>query len=131
MIHLRMEGGVAPPVILGPAPWYRIDENFLRQGPHGAIVATFREHVWEMQSARYIRYHCTDPHIIRFEDEAKGESLIVGQFTNTWVEDGILHPDYMLRARFLFEAQRWHEYRSDTYWPTLVIEAPSEPARSA
>jgi hypothetical protein len=42
------------------------------------------------------------------------------------VEDGILHPDYTLRARYLYESQTWHELKNDTYWPVMVIESAHE-----
>jgi hypothetical protein len=118
-----MEGSIKPPVILGPAPWFRVDDKFLRQGPDGKIVGSFRQYVWEVQSRQYARYHCTEPHTIRFEDPAKSEEIRLGRFSNTWVEDGILHPDYTLRARYLYESQTWHEFKNDTYWPVMVIEA--------
>lgn len=69
MIHLRFEGGASgPDVILGPAPWFRIAGNFIRQGPHGSIVGSFRNHYWEVQSKRLIRYFCEDPYQVHFED---------------------------------------------------------------
>jgi hypothetical protein len=38
MIQLRFEGASGSDTILGLAPWFRIAGNFIRQGPHGAIV---------------------------------------------------------------------------------------------
>ena len=119
MIHLRMEGSIEPPFLLGPAPWFRVDDKFIRQGPHGAIVGSFRRHIWEVQSKQYARYHCMEPHSIRFEDPAKPEGIALGEFLKTWVEDGILHPDNTLRARF----------NQDIHlWSILIIESAAQPS---
>lgn len=40
MIHLKFEGGASgPDILLGPAPWFRVGGNFIREGPDGIIVA--------------------------------------------------------------------------------------------
>jgi hypothetical protein len=38
-----MEGGaeLAHPVNLGPAPWFQVDDKFIRQGPYGHSSARF------------------------------------------------------------------------------------------
>src|ERR1041384_3954083 len=115
MIHLRLDGGPssAPVATLGPAPWFRIAGNFIRQGPYGAIMGTFRHHVWEVHARQYVRYSCTEPHLLCFEDAAGGEGLRLGPFSYTWGEDGLLHPDSALRGKFHPDRQLWHEFASD------------------
>ena len=40
MIHLRFEGVPSEAdLTLGPAPWFRVAGNFVRQGPDGDITA--------------------------------------------------------------------------------------------
>jgi hypothetical protein len=122
MIRLRFDGGTTGAnVILGPAPWFRVAGNFIREGPHGVIVGGFRNHYWEVQSRRFVRYFCEEPCTVRFEDAlgATGERL--GPFSKLWVEDGVLHADDYLKAKFLEQTQVWHFYESDTYWPVMVI----------
>jgi hypothetical protein len=122
-ICLRFEGGESgPDVKLGPAPWFRVAGNFIRQGPHGSIIGSFRNHFWEVQSRRFIRYYCEEPHSIHFEDAAGGEGIRLGPFTRLWLEDGVLHGDSFLKAKFSEQTQVWHVYETDTYWPVLVIE---------
>jgi hypothetical protein len=54
MVHLRFHSGATnDSLIVGPAPWFRVAGNFVRQGPHGAIVGTFHRHIWEVGSVYY------------------------------------------------------------------------------
>jgi hypothetical protein len=124
MIHLRFEGGSSgPDVILGPAPWFRVGGNFIRQGPEATVVATFHNHFWEIQSRRLIRYFCEEPYTVCFEDAAGGEGVRLGPFAKLWMEDGVLHSDDFLKAKFSEQTQIWHVYETDTYWPMMVIES--------
>lgn len=124
MIHLRFEGGASgPDVILGPAPWFRIAGNFIRQGPHGTIAGSFRNHYWEVQSRRLIRYFCEEPYTVHFEDAAGGLGIRLGPFSKLWMEDGVFHADDALKAKFHEQTQIWHIYDTDTYWPVMVIES--------
>lgn len=124
MINLRFEGGLSgPDLTLGPAPWFRVAGNFIRQGPHGAIVGSFRNHYWEVQSRRFVRYFCEQPYSVHFEDHAGGEGVRLGPFSKLWMEDGVLHADDLLKAKFHEQTQIWHCYETDTYWPVMVIRA--------
>ena len=124
MILLNLDDGAGgPKVELGPAPWFRVAGNFIRQGPAGEIVGRFRNHYWEVQNRRYIRYFCEAPFSIHFEDIAGGEGVRLGPFTKLWVEDGVLHADGKLKAKFHEQSQVWHCYESATYWPVMMIRS--------
>jgi hypothetical protein len=124
MIHLRFEGVPSEAdLTLGPAPWFRVAGNFVRQGPDGDITAIFRNHYWEVQGRHYIRYFCDEPFTVNFEDVAGGRGIRLGPFSKLWVEDGVLHADGFLKAKFHEHTQVWHCYETDTYWPVLVIES--------
>jgi hypothetical protein len=124
MIHLKFDGGSSgPDIVLGPAPWFRVAGNFIRQGPHGAIVGSFRNHYWELQSRRLVRYFCDERYHILFEDAVGDVGERLGPFAKLWVEDGVLHAEDFLKAKFHEQTQVWHCYESDTYWPVMVIEA--------
>ena len=124
MIHLKFEGGSSgPDIILGPAPWFRIASNFISPGPDGSLVGSFRNHYWEVQGRRLARYFCDEPHTVNFEDRYGGCGAKLGPFSYLRVEDGALHADNVLRAKFLDYAQLWHCYDASNYWPVLMIEA--------
>jgi hypothetical protein len=109
--------------MIGPAPWFRVAGNFVRQGPHGQIIGTFRKHHWEIQSRHFTRYFCDEPYTVTFEDASGGRGDRLGPFSKLRVEDGVLHSDERIKAKFHDETQVWHCYESDTYWAVMVIES--------
>jgi hypothetical protein len=118
MITLKFEdGNQSEPVVVGPAPWFRVAGNFVRQGPHGSIVGSFRNHYWEIHSRALIRYFCEESSVVRFEDSLGGVGVRLGPISKLWVEDGVLHADDVLKAKFHEQSQLWHVYHTDTYWP--------------
>jgi len=124
MIHLHFRGATAnTSVTLGPAPWFRVAGNFVRQGPHGAIVGTFRRHVWEVGSEHFPIYECREPHRIHFEDAAGGVGPVLGPYSRLTVEDGLMHEDDRLVAKFMDQNQLWLCYETETYWPVMIIKA--------
>ena len=126
MITLRFSaGGTAPAAAgptLGPAPWFRISGNFIRVGPHGTIGGTFNMHYWEVNGRHYPRYDCPEPAVLHFEDTAGGPTPRFGPCRSLYAEDGVLHVDGKLFAKFIEETVLWHRFETETYWPVLVIE---------
>jgi hypothetical protein len=126
MLNLKFDGGpTGQDLVLGPAPWFRVAGNFIRQGPYGTITGSFRNHYWEVQSRSFVRYFCDEPYTLHFEDAAGGRGVSLGPFAKLWAEDGVLHTDGVLKGKFHEQTQVWHCYESDTYWPVLMIEAAS------
>jgi hypothetical protein len=124
MIRLHLSGPTEPPVTLGPAPWFRVAGNFIRQGPHGNIVGTFRRHNWEVESRQYGRIECREPVLVHFEDAAGGPTEDFGPFADFLCLDGALHAGGEVFAKFMEETQLWHCLPTETYWPVLVVKAP-------
>jgi hypothetical protein len=124
MIHLQFEGGSpAGSITLGPAPWFRIAGNFIRQGPDGAIVGTFRRHQWEVESKHFTRFDCKERAAIHFQDAAGGATEDYGPFASLYASDGVMYADGKLFAKFIEESQLWHCYPTENFWPVIVIKA--------
>jgi hypothetical protein len=124
MIQLYFENGSRDNAAkLGPAPWFRIAGNFIRQGPHGAIVGTFRMHHWEVNARHFARYDCEGPVTLHFEDLEGGKTEYFGPFSRIYAQDGVMHAEKELFAKFVEENQVWHAFATETFWPVLVIEA--------
>ena len=124
MIHLLF-GGIAGvhSVVLGPAPWFSIGENFIRQGPAGDVVAHYRNHVWEAHGRQFVRYDCKDRSLINFENAIGEKSENFGPFNDFWVSDGAMYTETKLFAKHMDETQLWHCYETDTYWAWLLIKS--------
>lgn len=128
MLHLHFHRAASnSSLTIGPAPWFRIAGNFIRQGPHGAIVGTFRKHVWEVGSEHFPVYECFEPHKIHFEDAEGGVGPVLGPFSHLHVEDGtVTIAAEEPIAKFMDPTQLWLCYDSATYWPVMVIESQAE-----
>lgn len=109
---------------LGPAPWFRIAGNFIRQGPHGSIAGTFRMHHWEVGGHHYGRYDCKTPVVLHFEDAQGGASEQFGPFSFLFAQDGVLHAERELFAKFIEETQMWHCFATENFWPVMVLKSP-------
>lgn len=79
------------------------------------MVGSFRNHSWEIQSHALIRYFCWNQASSGFEDSLGGVGVRLGPISKVWVEDGVLHADDMLKAKFSEQSQLWHIYYSDTH----------------
>jgi hypothetical protein len=108
---------------LGPAPWFRIAGNFIRQGPHGSIAGTFRMHHWEVAGHHFARYDCKEGALVHFEDFQGGPSEDFGPFACLYAQDGVLHVEKDLFAKFIEETQMWHCFATETFWPVMVIKS--------
>jgi hypothetical protein len=124
MICMYFSGGPSDrAATLGPAPWFRISGNYIRMGPHGTIAGTFHLHHWETDGRHYSRYECKEPVLLHFEDAAGGPTRDFGPYSELYAEDGVMHADGQLFAKFVEETVLWHCFPTETYWPVLIIKA--------
>jgi hypothetical protein len=112
----------AESVTLGPALRFWIAGDFVRQGPDGAIVATYCHHHWDVQGQHFPSSDCNDRTLIHFEDAAGGPSKDLGPFTRFFSADGVMYADGSLFAKFIEESQLWHCFVSENFWPVMVIK---------
>jgi hypothetical protein len=125
-ISLLLEGwNRLDSVALGPAPWFRISGNRIRQGPSGQIVAEFRNHQWQVGGRAYSRLNAKDSTCVRFEDASGVPTEAFGPFNDFSVIDGTIHLRNELFAKFVEETQLWHCCPTETYWPVIVISGTS------
>jgi hypothetical protein len=125
MIRLRFSGGESGrEIIIGPAPWFRISGNYVRMGPHGTIAGTFSKHHWEVNGQHYPRYDSEPdvPVAVHFEDAAGGPTPDFGPYRKLYAEDGVMHADGKLFAKFIEETVLWHCFVNEAYWPVLIIK---------
>ena len=133
MIRLRFSGGdTGEQVTVGPAPWFRVSGNYVRMGPHGTICGTFNMHHWEVDGHHFPRYDSMseEPVVLHFEDAAGGPTGDFGPFTRLYAEDGVMHADGTLFAKFIEETVLWHCFPTETYWPVLIIKPVPGPLKA-
>ena len=111
----------AEDVQVGPAPWFRIAGNFIRQGPHDSIVGMLERHQWRLGSHYYTRIATDDTVRLHFEDAFGDQSPVYGPFSKMVIADGAVHVDQGLFAKFVEETQLWHAIRTENYWPTMIV----------
>jgi hypothetical protein len=122
MISLSFHSSFSVPARVGPAPWFRITGNFIRQGPQGNVVSTFHNYTWETGGQFYTSYDVEGWANIQFEDALGGQSAVYGPFDSINTTDGVMRVKNELVAKFINETQLWHDIKNDTYWPVMVIK---------
>jgi hypothetical protein len=129
VVELRFEGlSRHQTVTVGPAPWFRLAGNHIRQGPGDAVVAQLVRHQWSVGEHFFSRFDCRGEVHVGFEDMAGLPSAAFGPFTSLYVVDGTMFAEDRVLAKFAEETQLWHCFPTETYWPVLIIEA--EPGHS-
>jgi hypothetical protein len=121
MISLLFHPALGVPERLGPAPWFRITGNFIRQGPDGKVIATFHNCTWKTGGRNYTAYDVEGSATIRFEDGLGGQSDVFGPFDLIKTTDRLTWTNSELFAKFINVTQLWHDIKHDTYWPVMVI----------
>jgi len=125
-IQLVFHGwSAAQRVALGPAPWFRVAGNFIREGPAGEIVAALRNHQWVLKDQHFTRFECAQPVVLHFEDAAGGASPPLGPYGAISVADGALYAGEKLVAKFVEETQLWHCFPTENFWPVVVLSPAS------
>ena len=125
MLHLQFKGeGHSHVISIGPAPAFRVSGNFIRDAHSGEILATYRNHFWDVGGKFFTRYDCHQRVSIHFEDAEGGQTERYGPFESLWVADGSLYAAKKLFAKFIDPTLMWHNHETDTFWPVLVLTAP-------
>jgi hypothetical protein len=114
------------PVVLGPAPWFEISGNFIRQGPDGEIVAEYIKHSWHARGQYFTSITCRERTLVHFEDAGRGATPDKGPFDHIRLADGALHANGEILAKFVEETQLWHSYPTETYFPIMIIKPAAE-----
>jgi hypothetical protein len=120
-ISLSFYGALGLPVRVGPAPWFRVTGNFMHQGPHSAVAGKFQNNTWDTAGQHYASYAVEGSAVVQFEDAFGGRSDILGPFDSIQSADGHMWANSELFADFVNETQLWHDIKTDTYWPVMVI----------
>jgi hypothetical protein len=122
MIQLRFNSlSGTDPLIVGPAPFFRIDGRLLRQGPDCDLVGRYFDHHWEV-GGRYVSSHeCRERNCVRFEDHAGSVWKVYGPFQEVRFPNGSCYADGELLAELIEDTDQWLHRGDRTKWPVIVI----------
>lgn len=126
MIELQFKGASpARESTIGPSQRFRVAGNFIRNADSGEILARYHNHFWDVKDNYYTGYKCNTPLQLRFEDAEGGKSDTYGPYPGIFVADGSVYANEKLVAKFVDQTLLWHDHQSDTFWPNMIIESPS------
>jgi hypothetical protein len=109
------------PATLGPAPYFRVEGIFLRQGPENEIVAAYRQNHWEVNGQHLSSYECRDRARVHFEDGQGRISDAYGPFGKLHFPNGSCYADDRRFAELVEETEHWVRCVDGGRWPTMVI----------
>ena len=67
MVRLEMTPPLlGSPITLGPAPWFRVERNELRQGPTEILVGELRNHQWNVRGRPFNVVEATPGSMLQF-----------------------------------------------------------------
>ena len=126
MIQLKM----TPPLLgsrltLGPAPWFRVDRNELRQGPTESLVGELRNHQWNVKGRHFAIVEATPGSTVQFAGPASAAPPL-GPYQDLRLTDGALYADGKLVAKFDDETYLWLCPDTHQAWPAVVVASADE-----
>jgi hypothetical protein len=120
-----MTGGFGQDQFFGPAPFFEIDREALRQGPDREVIARHIQHAWRVGHLNYSSWEVEGPLITIFADtlEPKAESRTMGPFSHLRVANGFAYGDTLLIAEFSETVSKWCSKAGSDYWPIIELRA--------
>lgn len=126
MIRLRFNSlAGTDPMVLGPAPFFRVDGGLLQQGPDHLVVGRYFDHHWEIGNRFVSSYECVDAVRLHFEGPDGGASEIHGPFQHVRFPNGSCYADRSLFGELVQnqgdKTGHWIHRASAARWQALVI----------
>ena len=122
MIRLQMSPSLlGPHITLGPAPWFRVDRNELRQGPTESLVGELHDHQWNVGGQRFTVVEATPGSTLQFASPSGPVSPSYGPYQDVRMADGAVYGDGKLIARFDGETYLWRCAETHEAWPAVVV----------
>ena len=124
MICVRFGMGNRDTITLGPAPSYLLSGDALCIGPVWHVAAVYREHAWEVQGRRFVRFEFIGEGmtLADFDRAQGGQAGRFGPFDAVFVADGVLFADDRPFAKLVEEASVWSILETETRLRNILIE---------
>ena len=127
MVRLQMSPALlGSRLTLGPAPWFRVERNELRQGPTESLVGELQDHQWNVRGRRFSMVEANPGTTIQFAGPSGPVMPAYGPYTEVRMADGAFYGDGQLIARFDEETYLWRCTETHkAYAAVLVSSTPS------
>ena len=116
------------PLVIGPAPWFKVSGNCIRKGPNEDIVAEYSKNSWYAHGQYFVSVTCRDRACVHFEDTEYGPTRPIGPFDLFSIAGGLVRTDDQVFAKLLEDSLLWHCFRTSQFWPVMTIK-PALPSR--
>lgn len=113
-------------VTLGPAPWFRVERNELRQGPTESLVGELQNHQWNVHGRNFAVVEATPGTTVHFDGHGGTVSQSYGPYREMRMADGALYGDGKLIARFDDDTYLWRCADTQKAWPAVVVTPSAE-----
>ncbi len=124
MVQLRMTPALAGSrITLGPAPWFRVERNELRQGPTEGLVGELRDHQWNVNGRHFAMLEATPGALLEFAGPAGPMAAPLGPYEELHMADGAMYADGQLVARFDDDTYLWRCPATHEAFPALVVRS--------
>ena len=126
MVRLQMSPPlVGPHITLGPAPWFRVERNELRQGPTESLVGELQNHQWNVHGRHFAVVEATPGSTLQFAGPTGPASPPYGPYSDVRMADGAVYGDGQVIARFDDETYLWRCALTQKAWPAVVVSSPA------
>lgn len=127
MLYLQLTNIIpGRPLWLGPAPWFRMAGNEIRQGPNDEAVAHYANKSWLARGQYFTSMHFRDRACVHFEDFSGSPTTPIGPFSDLKLSDSIMRANDEPLAMLQEDSQLWHAYGAGLAWPYITIK-PARP----
>jgi hypothetical protein len=113
-------------VTLGPAPWFRVERNELRQGPTESLVGQLRDHQWAVEGRTFAMVQATPNTLLQFAGASGDPEAPSGPYQEVHLADGAFYADGSLVARFDDDTYLWRCVRTQQSWPAVLVTSADE-----
>jgi hypothetical protein len=125
MLTIHMAGGFGISTSFGPAPFFELDRESLRQGPHRKVIARHVRNAWVVSGRHFSSFEVNGPVLAIFSDTAKppGGCRVLGPFSHLRLANGFAFADARPVAEFEETIAQWCARQEPDCWPVIELRA--------
>jgi len=120
-VSLSFYNPMRPPLHVGPAPWFRITRNCVRQGPHDEPVAIFENSAWHADGERFTSSDVEGATAIQLDDESPDRVEVFGPFDFVRIANAVLWTNSQPLVKLSSETGHWQHVKTKHDWSEVVI----------